>query len=189
MLRSRWPRALWRARPQISQSRSPAWLDPNRTKTAIQSGSSVSHWRRRMRSRSKSKSAMARLATTQFKSARWPMRSPSLLGRSRNRRLFAPRLAGFLRCETMNCRGHAGAAPKRIFQVYRPAMFFQKIPKSLVGELLKVLHLIAAEKIDLPPCLVVDLHPLARHQPAFLCRAFARTGFLAVRPLGRDEVD
>ena len=108
--------------------------------------------------------------------------------------LFAPRLVGlrlasFLRCETMNCRGHAGAAPKRIFQVYRPAMFFQKIPKSLVGELLKVLHLIAAEKIDLPPGLVVELHPLARHQPAFLCRACARAGFLAVRPLDRDEVD
>src|ERR1700730_3195420 len=103
--------------------------------------------------------------------------------------LFAPRLASFLRCETMNCGGHAGAAPKRIFQVYRPAMFFQKIAKSLVGELLKVLHLIAAEKIDLSPGLLVELHPLARHQPAFLCRACARAGFLAVRAPARDGVD
>src|SRR5437588_475988 len=91
-------------------------------------------------SRSKSKNATARLAATQSRSARWPMRLPSLLGRSRNGGLFAPRLASFLRCETMNCRGHAGATSKRIFQVYRPAMFFQKIPKSLVGELLQVLQ-------------------------------------------------
>src|ERR1700732_3746829 len=89
----------------------------------------------------------------------------------------------------MNCRGHAGAASKRIFQVYRQAMFLQKTAKSLVGELLKVLHLIAAEKIDLSPCLVVELHPLARHQPAFLCRACARAGFLAVRAFARDGVD
>ena len=39
------------------------------------------------------------------------------------------------------------------------------------GKLLKVLHLIAAEKIDLSPSLVVELHPLTGHQLAFLWRA------------------
>jgi hypothetical protein len=36
---------------------------------------------------------------------------------------------------------------------------------------LKILHLIAAEKIDLSPGLVVELHPLTGHQLAFLWRA------------------
>ena len=71
----------------------------------------------------------------------------------------------------MDRRRYAGAAPKRILQVDRPAMLFQQIPESLVGKLLKILHLIAAEKIDLSPGLVVELHPFAGLQLAFLWRA------------------
>ena len=40
-----------------------------------------------------------------------------------------------------------------------------------VGELLKILHLIAAEKINLSPSFVVELQPLTGHQLAFLWRA------------------
>jgi len=71
----------------------------------------------------------------------------------------------------MDRRRHAGAASKRMFQVDRSAMLFQQIAESFVGNLLKILHLIAAEKIDLSPSLLVELHPLAGHQLAFLCRA------------------
>ena len=71
----------------------------------------------------------------------------------------------------MDCRRYAGAASKRIFQVNGPAVLFQQIAESFVGKLLKILHLVAAEKIDLSPSLVVELHPLAGHQLAFLWRA------------------
>ena len=50
-------------------------------------------------------------------------------------------------------------------------MFFQQIAESLVRKLLKIFHLIATEKIDLSPGLVVQLHPLAGHQLAFFWRA------------------
>jgi len=68
----------------------------------------------------------------------------------------------------MDRRRYAGAASKRIFQVNGPAVLFQQIAESFVGELLKILHLIAAEKIDLSPSLVIELQPLTRHQLAFL---------------------
>ena len=60
---------------------------------------------------------------------------------------------------------------QRFFQARRPAMLFQQIAERLVGELLKILHLIAAKKIERSPSLVVELHPFAGHQLAFLWRA------------------
>jgi hypothetical protein len=71
----------------------------------------------------------------------------------------------------MDRRRYASAAAQRIFQVDRPAMLFQQIAERFVSEFLKILHLIATEKIDLSPSLVVELHPLTGHQLAFLWRA------------------
>src|SRR5277367_2499769 len=84
--------------------------------------------------------------------------------------------------------GNAGTAAERVFQVERAAVFFEKIAERLVGEFLEVLHLIAAEKIDLPPGLLVELHALARHQPAFLCRALGRDVFFGARAFGRTAL-
>src|ERR1700685_654520 len=66
----------------------------------------------------------------------------------------------------MNGRGHAGAAAQRVLQVDRPVMLLQQVAKRFVREFLKVLHLIVAEKIDLPPRRFVELHALARHDLA-----------------------
>ena len=68
----------------------------------------------------------------------------------------------------MDRRRHAGTAAKRVFQVNWTAVFFQEIAERFVGKLLKVLHLITAKKIDLPPGFLIELHPLAGHQLAFL---------------------
>ncbi len=42
-------------------------------------------------------------------------------------------------------------------------MFFKQIAKCLVGKFLKIFHLIAAEKIDLLPGVIVELYPFAGH--------------------------
>src|ERR1700722_11256766 len=81
----------------------------------------------------------------------------------------------------MHRRRHAGAAAQRVLEVDRPAVFFQKIAERLVSQFGKILHLVAAEEIDLPPGLVVELHALAGHQLASLCRPFERAGFLTAR--------
>jgi len=85
--------------------------------------------------------------------------------------LLAPGAAGPFGLKTMDRRRYASAAAQRIFQVDRPAVLFQQIAERFVSEFLKILHLIATEKIDLSPSLVVELHPLAGHQLAFLWRA------------------
>src|SRR5262249_1405350 len=85
--------------------------------------------------------------------------------------LLEPGAYGSSVLKTMDRRRYAGAAAQRIFQVDRPVVLFQQIAERFVGEFLKILHLIAAEKIDLSPSLVVELHPLTGHQLAFLWRA------------------
>ena len=75
----------------------------------------------------------------------------------------------------MDRRGHTGAAPKRIFQIDRPAMLFQKVAERLVGKLLKILHLVVAEKVQLPPSFFVDLNTFARHRFAFFARSRPRS--------------
>src|SRR5262249_29626200 len=102
--------------------------------------------------------------------------------------LLAPRAAGPFGLKTMDRRRYAGAAAQRIFQVDRPAVLFQQIAERFVGEFLKILHLIAAEKIDLAPSLVVELPPLTGHHLAFLWRPKARGGFLAALALGREAL-
>ena len=87
----------------------------------------------------------------------------------------------------MDRRRHAGATAKCVFQVNWTAVFFQEIAKRFVSNLLKVLHLVTAEKIDLPPDFLIELYPLAGHQLAFLWRACERDGFLAARVVDRDE--
>jgi hypothetical protein len=67
----------------------------------------------------------------------------------------------------MDGRGHAGAAAQRVPQVDGPVVLLQQVAKRFVREFLKVLHLIVAEKIDLPPGRFVELHALARHDLAF----------------------
>lgn len=42
-------------------------------------------------------------------------------------------------------------------------MFLKQIAKCLVGKFLKILHLIAAEEIDLLPDVIVELYPFAGH--------------------------
>ena len=59
-------------------------------------------------------------------------------------RLFAPRLPALVWLQLMNRRGYAGAAPQRLFQVDRAAVLSQQIAEGLVGQFLKVLHLVAA---------------------------------------------
>jgi hypothetical protein len=66
----------------------------------------------------------------------------------------------------MNGRGHAGAAAQRVLEVDGPVMLLQQVAKRFVREFLKVLHLIVAEKIDLPPRCFVELHALAWHDLA-----------------------
>jgi hypothetical protein len=63
----------------------------------------------------------------------------------------------------MDGRGHPGAAAERVLQVDRPVVLLQQVAERLVGEFLKVLHLVMAEKIDLPPRLFVELHAFPRH--------------------------
>src|SRR5580658_4224962 len=98
-------------------------------------------------------------------------------------RLAAPAFLAWL--EAMHGCGNAGTAAKRIFQVERTPVLFEQIAERLVGEFRKVLHLIFAEKIELPPGLLVELHALARHQPAFLCRALGRDAFFGARAFDR----
>ena len=64
------------------------------------------------------------------------------------------RLFGFGGFEVMNRGRHAGAAAQRVLKIGRPAVLFQEIAERLVGQFLKVLHLIAAEEIDLLPGLL-----------------------------------
>lgn len=74
----------------------------------------------------------------------------------------------------MNSGGNAGAAAQRVFQIERAAVFLEEIAECLVGELLKILHLVVTEKVKLPPRLFVELHALARHgSPSLLLRSVA----------------
>jgi len=68
----------------------------------------------------------------------------------------------------MNGCGDARAAPQRVFQVDRATMFLQKVAECLIGEFLKILHLVVAEKVNLPPSLLVEQHAFARHRAPFL---------------------
>src|ERR1700728_1704611 len=79
-----------------------------------------------------------------------------------NRRLLAPLFP--VRLQAMHGGRGAGAAAQGFLQTRRPAMLFQQIAERLVGELLEVFHLIAAEQIERAPGLVVELDAFARHQ-------------------------
>jgi len=68
----------------------------------------------------------------------------------------------------MDSRGYARAPPQRIFQVNGAAVLFQQIAKRFVGELLKILHLVVPEQIELPPGSFIELHALTRHYSARL---------------------
>jgi len=73
------------------------------------------------------------------------------------------------------CRD-AGAPPQRVFQIDGPIVFLQQIAEGLVRQFLKVLHLIAAEKIELPPGRFIELYAFARHGSPLAPR---RSGFSA----------
>ena len=68
----------------------------------------------------------------------------------------------------MDGRGYASASPQRVFQVDRTTVLFQQIAERLVGELLKILHLVVPEQIELPPGFFIELQALARHYSARL---------------------
>ena len=65
--------------------------------------------------------------------------------------------------QLMHGCGNAGAFAQRVFEVDRTAVFFQQIAECLVGHFMKVFHLVVAEEIELPPGLLIELHPFARH--------------------------
>ena len=67
----------------------------------------------------------------------------------------------------MNGGGDAGAATQRIFQVDRAAVFLEQIAQRLVGQFLKILHLVVAEQVQLLPGLFVDLDTFPRYGPPF----------------------
>jgi hypothetical protein len=59
--------------------------------------------------------------------------------------------------------GDPCAAAQRVFQIDRTPVFLEQIAERLVGEFLKILHLVVAEQGQLLPGLVVDLDALSRH--------------------------
>src|ERR1700730_787188 len=67
----------------------------------------------------------------------------------------------------MHRGGHTGAAAERVFEVRRAAVLLEEIAERFVGQFLKVLHLVVAEKVELPPGRFVELHTLARHRSPF----------------------
>jgi hypothetical protein len=68
----------------------------------------------------------------------------------------------------MNSRGNAGTAAQSVLQVDGAAVFLQQIAERFVRELLKVFHLVVAEKINLPPRFLIELYAFARHHSPFL---------------------
>jgi hypothetical protein len=65
--------------------------------------------------------------------------------------------------QLMDRGGYAGAASQRIFQIDRAAVLLQEIAERLIGELLKIFHLVVPEQVELPPDLFVELQAFARH--------------------------
>src|SRR5579883_613541 len=57
----------------------------------------------------------------------------------------------------------AGALPQRRLEIDRPVVLAQEIAERLVGELLKIHHAVARQKVERRPGLLVELHPLAGH--------------------------
>ena len=84
------------------------------------------------------------------------------------RRYFPRRLLACSRVQLVNGGGDAGAAAQRIFQVDRAAVFLEQIAQRLVGQFLKILHLVVAEQVQLLPGLFVDLDTFPRHGLPFL---------------------
>jgi hypothetical protein len=61
-------------------------------------------------------------------------------------------------------RRYARTSSQRFFEVGWPPVLAQEIAEGFVRELLKILHLIATQKIERLPRLVVELDALAFHQ-------------------------
>jgi hypothetical protein len=76
--------------------------------------------------------------------------------------------------------GDSGTAAQRVFQVNRTAVFLEQVAKGLVGKLLKILHLIVAEQIQLLPSFFVDLYAFSRHGLPFISM-FRNDGSLPAR--------
>src|SRR5271156_3566748 len=66
----------------------------------------------------------------------------------------------------MNRGQDTGAAAESVLQIDGAAVLLEKIAERLVRQLLKILHLVMAEKVKLPPGLLVELHAFARHRLA-----------------------
>jgi hypothetical protein len=81
--------------------------------------------------------------------------------------LFAARLLAGAGPQLMDRSRHAGTAAERVFQVNRAAVLLEEIAERLIRKFLKVLHLVVAEKVELPPGRFVELHTLARHRSPF----------------------
>lgn len=86
----------------------------------------------------------------------------------------------------MNGRGNTGTAAQRVLEVDGPAVLLQQVAKRFVRELLKVLHLVVPEKVDLPPRFFVELHALAGHH-SLLSACAAVTGVKLPRFRGASK--
>jgi flavin-binding protein dodecin len=77
--------------------------------------------------------------------------------------LFPPRFLALTGFQLVNRCRDAGAPPQRVFQIDGTIVFLQQIAERLVRQFLKVFHLIAAEKVELPPGRFIELHAFAGH--------------------------